>query len=1772
LSGLKIFFLSAIFLLVVISFSVDSESSLDVISNYSVDSIAVYAKDTGGDQDIYYSIYGHNPKIPKPVDTPLIWKWWTLDGENVASAQIPNLLTGNNSRPSIAFSREGFAVAVWDNVKQVGTVPCGNPPYPNPVYQGDILFSVWNGTGWSNAAVAAAGADDVHLIDPSIAIDNNGNGIVTYTKEFTQRDQGCPNLVPIVSVEYVKFKGSDKTFPVGGVLEPPYTDPQMYHYDLPTSEVAFTSRLLNPGLFTRQEAVAVWWAKDTEYSKTCPGNPDPIKIQTYWPKYGIWNGTGFDKKDFIPNKLVPPADLSDNLSVLMGGKLGISSDQFNHAEPVWIVQKLLGDPCILTINRWQVWSARWNSTDWAPKAAAFKSSGPMETYFGVDISYLQNNEAISVYDKTIPGGSSIDWSLGLDNPTTWINKNQVDSSEGGSPTIASLAHNITVAIWENVGNIMWTKINSDATSTGLWDNSAILAPGMGQPDIAAHTGSPTMPHAEWTFAAYQAADNNLEASIATADFNEMKTIGSTNLINVVTQTDRQSTNSVIQFYVKENAAAQLGVLGSTNMSNPDVLANFVAFVSETYPSKRAFLDLEDHGGGWTGCNQDVNSGNSLMGVLDLQKGIKEPNKFIDILGYDECLMANIETVYQLRNEKIAYWLASEETEGGPGWNYNLLLSNITLDPHRTTSRLAIDSVDRIFAGGGTSTFSAVDMSKTPNLFNSINGFSNAIINNFSSNKTIKKLLESSAVYWRPTANIFRDIGDFSNKSRLSLELDPNIKNAAAQVLNDVQNAVVAEKHTAAYGNSTGIQIFYHMRKITYLNYQGYNQTDFFKNLNWINVIFPIASSTGIIAKLSADSPLLSLTLNTSLGTIGYTPQVEDRCNVVCKINGIQDAQCIESDNGNTILILNDLSEFNYTIDGSLLLVPQTNFNLSIGKFVDSEVMYIENISGTINKNEVIFGSYPKVKDNNAPIINLFSPLNGTIETSSSIIHFSYNVSDLTSGISSCKLIVDNNVVQTDTTITENIQQDFNQVLNNGIHNWKISCKDNSINQNQGFSETRTLNVNVPINNQTNNLTTLTKAYLTDPRSGTVIVLNLENNSIIKKINVSRKLAEDEYAYAHVNDVEIYNGKAYVTIPGTVFNPENRITVINITTDEIIKNITIGICPRILDIKNDHGYITNCNNSVSVIDTVNDNLITIINNESFDQPYDIFIDNNKVYVSNTGGGSYGSLSIIDTNTNKVIKVIDLKPSPYAVAVTNGKLYVANNDGYEGYINVINLTNYNLIKNISIDAPGSVEDYQGMRMFVKDNKIYITNDEGAVSVIDTVNDNLITNIDVGLHLGSSHYSDIEGVDDKVYTTDSFDVDIINTTADTRIGNITNIDPVGIALTKIQLIQPSGYKLLKGWNLISLPIQEVSDKNTLFPTAISNAFTYYSNQGYKIENTLIPGKGYWLKFPDSVFIDINGTKIINLNVNVTEGWNMIGSLSEPIETSKITSDPPNIIPSNYFGYENSYVVVDKLIPGKGYWVKVNQSGTLTLKNSNNNELQKNIDLSEFNTLNINSLDNNANLYFGITNQKINEDRIKLPPKSNNFDARFKENKFIEILPNNLNTNLNYDINIQNEDYPIKIIWNLKQQDYNYILNVKTNKQTYNKEIFNEAKLIINEPLESLSLTVIPKTIISNPGSFTGSSSGSSNNGGGKSANSDQETNNIISNDNPKIKENSNDPLPKISAQNNKQDINNQESNLITGYNVNQKVPSYLIGSTISLLIILFGLIVTILIRRNK
>ena len=233
----------------------------------------------------------------------------------------------------------------------------------------------------------------------------------------------------------------------------------------------------------------------------------------------------------------------------------------------------------------------------------------------------------------------------------------------------------------------------------------------------------------WIFAVYLDADNNLD-SYGVDDLNEMMQVGSTSDVGIVVMMDRASYGAKI-YYVESGSTTVLEDLGEVNMGDPNTLNYFVSYIFNNYQSDHYALLLWDHGGGWIGaCWDDSNSGDHLT-LDEIQQALS--GYHLDLIGFDACLMATIETAYELRNYADVL-VASEETEPGNGWPYDTILSALTQNPTMTASDLGTTIVDKYMAYYGTSgsqTMAAIDLTKVADLAAALDQLAQALANGMS---------------------------------------------------------------------------------------------------------------------------------------------------------------------------------------------------------------------------------------------------------------------------------------------------------------------------------------------------------------------------------------------------------------------------------------------------------------------------------------------------------------------------------------------------------------------------------------------------------------------------------------------------------------------------------------------------------------------------------------------------------------------------------------------------------------------------------------------------------------------------------------------------------------------------------------------------------------------------------------------------------------------------------------------------------------------------------
>ncbi|HLF15712.1 MAG TPA: T9SS type A sorting domain-containing protein [Bacteroidota bacterium] len=236
---------------------------------------------------------------------------------------------------------------------------------------------------------------------------------------------------------------------------------------------------------------------------------------------------------------------------------------------------------------------------------------------------------------------------------------------------------------------------------------------------------------------------------------------------------------------------------------------------------------------------------------------------------------------------------------------------------------------------------------------------------------------------------------------------------------------------------------------------------------------------------------------------------------------------------------------------------------------------------------------------------------------------------------------------------------------------------------------------------------------------------------------------------------------------------------------------------------------------------------------------------------------------------------------------------------------------------------------------------------------------------------------------------------------------------------------------WNIISVPlIAAEMHKDTLFPSSISNAF--YFDAGYVADNDLIQGKGYWLKFDTAETIPLIGTAIHRDTIDVSAGWNMVGSISDPVSVASVTTVPGGITLSNFWAFDNGYVHPASITPGEGYWVKASSAGAIVLDGGAAAAPRAASDpYSGLHTLVIEDARGmKQTLRFGDAAAKLSRAVTEMPPlpPPGIFDARFADGNWAEIYGGE--GEHRFAVKVTSAAYPLTVRWEVDERDRREIM----------------------------------------------------------------------------------------------------------------------------------------------
>jgi GH18 family chitinase len=252
----------------------------------------------------------------------------------------------------------------------------------------------------------------------------------------------------------------------------------------------------------------------------------------------------------------------------------------------------------------------------------------------------------------------------------------------------------------------------------------------------------------------------------------------------------------------------------------------------------------------------------------------------------------------------------------------------------------------------------------------------------------------------------------------------------------------------------------------------------------------------------------------------------------------------------------------------------------------------------------------------------------------------------------------------------------------------------------------------------------------------------------------------------------------------------------------------------------------------------------------------------------------------------------------------------------------------------------------------------------------------------------------------------------------------------------------KLTRGWNAVSLPAI-VSDPRikTVFPGVSSSAFSY--KDYYLPEDSLEKGKGYLLKFLSYQTVWTAGSPIDSVAISVTAGWNIIGSVSSPIPLSFVRTVPEAISLSPIYSFDNTgYGFTDSIFPGRGYWVKMSEGGTVYLSTLTNQVLKKYNHLNSFtdglSSISIQTITGESRtLYFSskdIPNRSNYESYYELPPPPKGID--FLDVRFTSLVNKEWNGGL---VGFFSDGAGTRIPLEMSGVRYPFYLKSHTNHQDY-------------------------------------------------------------------------------------------------------------------------------------
>ena len=322
--------------------------------------------------------------------------------------------------------------------------------------------------------------------------------------------------------------------------------------------------------------------------------------------------------------------------------------------------------------------------------------------------------------------------------------------------------------------------------------------------------------ATWTIMVYVAADNDLEMYWEGASLEMLLRLPSTDAVTFVAYVDLMSTLGTQIIEIDGGESHVLETLEEKNFADSETLEWALSDAATRFPSDYFAMIAWDHGSAWNGFCGDYTS-DDWMYLDELYDGIVGAQVHIDIIGFDACAMASVETIYSAATTGLVDILVgSEELVAGDGFPYDLMFAPLVEDSSRTPVEVAIDMIDgweacySAITWGWYSTLSAIDTSAIHDNVEVIDVWTQVMLDRLESYSYDYRMALRDCEWVSCIAHYQVDMVDLGRHliSNPSIAADTEFVEATEDMMDCVTDSVIAMYNPEAKEDCGGVSMYW----------------------------------------------------------------------------------------------------------------------------------------------------------------------------------------------------------------------------------------------------------------------------------------------------------------------------------------------------------------------------------------------------------------------------------------------------------------------------------------------------------------------------------------------------------------------------------------------------------------------------------------------------------------------------------------------------------------------------------------------------------------------------------------------------------------------------------------------------------------------------------------------------------------------------------------------------------------------------------------------------